>query len=143
MCVFYLQNVAGLHNKEKACLVFFTVPEVKILIILSYYTVFGVVQLLDGAIRINESVPFWEDLLTYFKCQLTGYDPMCEDIRRQFEMHTNPGLDFLSHIVLAFITWVNLLFAIKGEDVKWLGQKVMLSCNLIVKGALHKAGSSS
>ena len=63
-------------------------------------------------------------LFKYFACQLGGYDPMCEDIRRQFEKHLKPGLNGVSYFLFAFITWVHLLFAITGEDVKWLIQKV-------------------
>jgi len=100
------------------------VPEVKILILLSYYIIFGIVQLINITITINEANPFRDDLFKYFACQLGGYDPMCEDIRRQFEKHLKPGLNGVSYFLFAFITWVHLLFAITGEDVKWLIQKV-------------------
>ena len=121
--VIYLQNV-GLHKRGKACLVFFSVPEVKILTMLSYYTVFGIVQLVNVAITINDTTPFQNKLFRYFECQLTGYDPTCEDIRRQFEEYIKPELNGLSYSLFAFITWVNLLFVIDRTDVKWLTHKV-------------------
>lgn len=74
----------------------------------------------------------------YFECQLTRYDPICENIRRQFEKHLKPGLDGLLYFLIAFVTWVNLLFAIKGEDVKWLIQKLMSCYHLIVKPPLRE-----
>ena len=139
-----LQKV-GLHKRGKSCLVFLSVPEVKILTSLSYYIVFGVIQLVNATISINEATPFRDDLFQYFECELTGYDPVCEDIRRQFERHLTPELNAFSYALFAFITWVNLLFAISKEDVKWLIQKVT-SCYhyLIVKVSLHhEAGSSN
>ena len=139
----YLQKV-GLHKRGKACLIILSVPEVKILTSLSYYIVFGIVQLVNLTITINEATAFQDDLFRYFECQLTGYDPVCEDLRRQFEEHLKPELNALSYSLFAFITWVNLLFAISKEDVKWLMQKV-ISCYhyLIVKILLHHEASLS
>ena len=105
-------------------MIFFSVPEVKILTMLSYYTVFGIVQSINVTITINDATPFQNELFRYFECQLTGYDPICEDIRRQFEEYTKPELNGLSYSLFAFITWVNLLFAIDRTDVKWLTHKV-------------------
>jgi len=92
---------------------------------------------------INNAVPFREDLLKYFECQLTGNDPVCEDIRHQFEEHLKPGLNIVTYFLIAFITWVNLLFAITGEDVKWLIQKVTPCCQLILKVPLQEMTNSS
>ena len=136
----YLQN--GLHNRGKTCLVLFSVPEVKILIVLSYYMVLGIVQLLNITISLNNATPFLKDLFKYFECQLPGYDPMCEDIRRQFETHLKPELNGVSYFLYALITWVGLLFAVRGDDVKWLIQKVV-SYYQIVKARFHATDSSS
>ena len=132
-----------MHKRGKACLVFFSVPEVKILILLSYYILFGIVLLTHVTITINESVPFRDDLFKYFECQLTGYDPVCEDLRCQFEKHLKPGLNGVTYFLVAFVTWVNLLFAIKGEDIKWLIQKLISCYHLIVKPPLHEIIISS
>ena len=129
----YITLQSGLHKRGKTCLVFFSVPEVKILILLSYYILFGILLLIHVTITINKAIPFRNDLNKYLECQLTGYDPICEDIRRQFEKHLKPGLNGPSYFLIAFVTWVNLLFAVKSEDVKWLMQKLMSCCHLIVK----------
>ena len=137
----YLQN--GLHKRgKKTCLALFSVPEVKILTLLSYYTVLGIVQLLNLTISINNATPFLKDLFKYFECQLPGYDPVCEDIRRQFETYLKPEVNGVSYFLFALITWVNLLFAVRGDDIKWLIQKVA-SYYQIVKAQFHKMGSSS
>ena len=88
-------------------------------------------QLINGAITINQATPFQDYLFKYFECQLTGYDPACEDIRHQFEKNLKLELNCVSYLLFAFVTWVNLLFAIKGEDVKWLIQKVTSCCYII------------
>ena len=99
-------------------------------------------QLINVTITINQATPFRDDLFKYFECQLTGYDPVCENIKHQFEKHLKPGLNAVSYLEFASVTWVNLLFAIKGEDVKWLIQKVTSCCQVIGK-ALHKGISSN
>ena len=144
-CCMYILLIqyAGLHKRGKTCLVFFSVPEVKILILLSYFTLSGIVLLTHVTVTINNAIPFRDDLLKYFECQLTGYDPSCEDIRREFEKHLKPGLNILTYFLISFITWVNLLFAIKGEDVKFLIQKVTSCYRVIVKANGHEISSSS
>ena len=96
--------------------------------------------LIHITLTINNAVPFRKDLLNYFECQLTGYDPVCEDIRRQFEEHLKPELNAVSYFLIAFITWVNLLFAITGEDVKWL---ITPCCHLIAKVSFYEMTTSS
>ena len=80
--------------------------------------------MVNATVSINEATPFRDDLFQYFECELTGYDPVREDIRRQFEKHFKLELNALSYALFAFITWVNLLFAISKEEVEWLIQKV-------------------
>ena len=140
--IFYLQNV-HLHKRGKTCLVFFSVPEFKILVLLSYYTFFGIVQLINATITINENAAYRDDLFKYLGCQLTGYDPVCEEFRRQSEKHLKPGLNGVSYSLFTFVTWVNLLFAIEGEDVKWLIQKATSYYHFIVKAPIHKGLSSN
>ena len=76
------------------------------------------------SVSINEADPFLDDLFRYFTCQLGGNDPMCEDIRRQFEKHLNPGLNGMTNLLIGLITWVYLLFAIQFHDVKKLAGKI-------------------
>ena len=47
-------------------------PEIKNLILLGYFIVFGVVSLVNLTITLNEADPFLHDLLNYFACQLGG-----------------------------------------------------------------------
>ena len=122
------QNNALFQRDKCHCVVDFSVPEVKILLLLSYFIVFGVVSLVNftfAAINLN---PFLDDLYRYFLCELGGNNPLCEDIRRDFESHLNPELNFVTFVLLAMLTWVHLLFAIQFQDIKKLMQRVLLYC---------------
>ena len=111
----------GLVKRGKTCFAInFTVPEVKVLILLSYFVVFGIVSLVNLTITLNEANPFLDDLFKYFACQLGGYNPKCEDFRQQFEKHLKPGLNGSTYLLLGLITWIHILIATKAQDYKWL-----------------------
>ena len=116
----------GLFKRGKGCCINFSVPEVKVLILLSFFIVFGIISLATFSVTINEADPFLDDLFRYFTCQLGGFDPMCEDIRRQFEKHLKPGLNGVTFLLIGSITWVYLLFAIQSRDVKKLARKITI-----------------
>ena len=92
----------------------------KILILLSGFIVFGVTVLVNFSLMILESDSFLDDLSRYFACQLGGYNPMCEDFRREFERHLHPGLRASTYLLMGLISAIYLLFAIQAEDVKKL-----------------------
>ena len=102
----------------------FGVLEVKIIILLSYFIIFGIIALVNFSVSINEANPFLDDLFRYFACQLGGFDPKCEDIRRQFERHLKPELNGATYFLIGLITWVYLLFAIQTHNVKRLVQRI-------------------
>jgi len=104
----------------------FSVPEVKILLLLSYFIILGVVSLVNFTFSINDLNPFLDDLFRYFVCELGGDSPLCADIRQEFESHLKPGLNSTTFVLLALITWVHLLFAIQIQDVKKLIQRILL-----------------
>ena len=74
-----MQNY-GLTKRGKSC-INFSVPEVKILLVVSFFVIFGIVTVLDIGINITEDNAFLKDVLRYATCQLDGINPMCEDIR--------------------------------------------------------------
>ena len=130
----YLQSNNGLFKRGSGCFIIkFSVPEIKVLILLSYFIVFGIVSLVNLTITINEADPFLHDLLNYFTCQLGGYNPECEEFRRQFEKHLKPGLNGTSYLLIGLYTWVHVLIATKAQDYKWLNQKIVPFYHSIVK----------
>jgi len=108
----------GLFKRERIRCINFSVPKVKILILLSYFVILEIMLLVDFSITINEASPFLDDLFRYFACQLGGYNPMCEDIRQQFEKHLKPEINGATYFLIGLITWVYLLFAIQVQGVK-------------------------
>ena len=120
---------SGLFKRGKTYCNFinFSVPEVKILILLSYFIISGIISLANFSVSINEANPFLDDLFRYFACQLGGLNPDCEVIRQQFERHWKPKLNGTTYLLTGLIAWVYLLFAIQAQHVKKLVQRI-LSC---------------
>ena len=142
--IFYPQSKNGLLKREGGCFAIkLSVPEIKILILLGYFIVFGIVSLVNLTITLNEADPFLDDLLNYFACQLGGYNPECEEFRRQFEKHLKPGLNGASYLLLGLNTWVHILIATKAQDYRWLMQKIASLYHLIAKIPLQITASSS
>ena len=140
--MFYSQS-SGLFNRGKSHCINFSVPEVKILILLSYFIAFGIMSLANFSVSINEANPFLDDLFRYFACQLGEFDPMCEDIRRQFEKHLKPGLNGVTYLLIGLITWVYLLFAIQSHDVKRLARRITTYYRGSAKVSSHETSSTS
>ena len=128
MYIIFSQS-SGLLQRGKGYCIKFSVPEVKILIFLSYFIIFGIMTLVNFSIAINQINPFYDDLYRYFDCQLGGFDPMCEDIRRQIERHLKPELNGVTFVLFGLITWVYLLFTIQAHDVKRLVQIIRQCCH--------------
>ena len=121
-----LQNY-GLVKQGKQCHINFSVPEVKILILLSTFIVLGVVALVNLSINITDGQLFMDGVIRYITCQLGGYNPMCEDIRREFEKHLYPGIENTTYLLLGLVSWMYLLFAIHIQDIKRVHQ-ILSSC---------------
>ena len=102
-------------------------PEVKILIVVSCFIVFATVALVNTSLHARESEALLDGIIRYIICQLGGYNPMCEDIRRQFEKHLYPEVSLATALCLGLLSWIYLLFAIQVQDVKRILQGIM-SC---------------
>ena len=101
-------------------------PEVKILILLSSFIIFGVLLSVDYSSGVHQANPLIDDLNKYFTCQLGGFDPMCEDIRQQFKKHLHPEINIITYLSFGITAVVYLLFAIQAKDVNKLIQKIRL-----------------
>ena len=122
------QNKSLFKRKKYHCVIDFSVPEVKILLLLSYFIVLGVLSLVNFSFSAIYLDPFLDDLFRYFVCELPGDSPSCADIRKEFESHLTPGLNVTSFSLLALLTWVHLLFAVQIQDAKRLIQRILLYC---------------
>ena len=111
------------------CSISFGIPEVKMLLLLSYFIIAGVMAQISFTIGTENIDLFLEELINYFNCHLGGDDPTCEEFRQRFENYSNAKLGTLSILLMSLITWVNLLFAIHTQDVKWIIQKMKSFCD--------------
>jgi len=89
------------------------------LLLLAYFIAFGIMALATLTVVVDNSDDFVHDLVRYSECNLFGYDPKCEDIRRDFEKHTSAGLICSTYLILGFLSWVHLLlFVIQVKHVR-------------------------
>ena len=122
------QNKTLFKRKKYHCVINVGVPEVKILLLLSYFIVLGVFSLVNFSFSAIHLDPFLDDLFRYFVCELAGDSPSCESIRKEFESRLTPALNVISFTLLALLTWVHLLFAVQIRDVQKLVQRILLYC---------------
>ena len=133
----------GLFKRERTHCINFSVPEVKILILLSYFIILGIISLMNFSVSINNASLILDGLFRYFACQLGGYNPMCEDIRQQFEKHLKPEINGATYFLIGLITWVYLLFAIQAQDVKMFLQRIALRFHGNTKATSSESSSRS
>ena len=108
-------------------------PEVKILILLSCFIISGILTLVHLGFAINDTELLLDEIFKYITCQLGGYNPMCEDIRHQFEKHLHPELHVATALSLGLLSWVYLLFAVQVQDIKRVLQGMATFCHAIAK----------
>ena len=126
--ILLIQTYGLVKNERGSCNLYFSVPEIKMLLLLSYFIAFGVTTLVNFSIVISEADGFYYDLLKYFECNLFGSNPRCEEYRQKFEKHLKPGLNAVTFIMLG-LPWAHLLFAVQAHDVKQLMKKMMTWCH--------------
>ena len=141
LCVFIVLQNHGLVKRGNNC-INFTVPEVKILIIVSCFIICGTLSLAHLGIAINDTELLLDDIFKYITCQLGGYNPMCEDIRHQFEKHLHLELDIVTFLSLGVLSWVYLLFAVQVQDIKKVLKGMATFCHAIAKPLLLKTKST-
>jgi len=123
MCLF-LQKKGLLRRGKGFCIsINFNVPEVKMLLLLSYFVIAGVLSLAFFTFRVTEFDQHFKDLSRYFSCNRYGYSPQCEELRDDFETHLKPELYLTSLFILALLVWVHLLFAIQVQDIRKVIQR--------------------
>ena len=132
LCVFIVLQNYGLIKQGNNC-INFTVPEVKILILLSCFIITGTLALAHLGIAINDTELLLDGIFKYITCQLGGYNPMCEDIRHQFEKYLHPELSVAAALSFGLLSWVYLLFAVQVQDIKRVLQGMATFCHAIAK----------
>jgi len=104
----------------------FGTPEVKVLLLSTYFVVFGIITLVTLSLSIRDSEIIIENTLHFIACQVKGHTSInsCEAERDELESHLQPELRSTVFISLGLLPWSNLLFAIQFRDVKMVLQKI-------------------
>jgi len=133
----HFQSLSQNHNlfkRGKHCwTIKFTVPEVKILLLLSYMLVFGIVLLLNYVFLSNVLEKAVHTEPRYFLCHLLGDDSTCEadSFQKQKNSHERAVyfcLRILLSLVIALYSLVQLLLTIQFQDAKRAAKWITGSC---------------
>ena len=128
--ILLLQRQLLFHKRKSkyfSYFISFSVPEVKILILSCYFIIFGIVTLINLSIIIRDRKIVLDSLLDYFACQARGYSSSntCHAEYDELKSNFDPEYSNTSFILLGFLSWSNLLFAIQVSDIKKAMEKVV------------------
>ena len=107
--IFCAQNQIATSYRSRSWKI--STAETKILVVLCYYAIFGIIALSFFAISSAEQEEFINAIEEYFICEGAGSQMECD--RSQFEQYTYSGLVITTFVLLGFLPCVNLIFVIK------------------------------
>ena len=119
-----LLQIQGVFRGKKKGNVLVSTAEKKLLIVLCYYILFGIVSMVFSSLTSsNISHQLFQAIATHFTCEALGYTPgKCD--RGLFEQYSITWLFSLTLVLLALIPVVSLVFVLNTGDVKkWLRKK--------------------
>ena len=101
--------------------------EHKILIILCYYVLLGVIALTAFTIFTRNSRLSADSVAEYWQCEIAGVNPenSCDRLRDSFQQLSYPGLTAVTIVLLGLFPAVNLMYAVNIKEIK---QKVKTWC---------------
>ena len=95
-------------------------PEIKMLIILCYFIVYTAVLSTLIVESVQYSGPIAEGIFAYILCQISGENPNCDKLQMQFRQYLRPELASTTFLMIGFINWVYLIFAIHYKDMEYI-----------------------
>ena len=119
-----LLQIQGVFRRKEKGKVVVSTAEKKLLIVLCYYILFGIVSMVFSSLTSsNISRQLFEAIVNHFTCEALGYTPgKCD--RGLFQQYSITWLFSLTLVLLALIPVVSLLFVLNTEDIKkWLRKK--------------------
>ena len=117
-----MQKNSLFRNNQTRCTL--SVPEIKILILTIYFIIFSVILTTCISLGIEYSDDYFDNLYLYFYCQLHGYNSVCDELKEQYEQFHYPHLTSMVMLMLGATTCVNLIFAIKFQDMQDFFSKI-------------------
>ena len=121
---FLLQTYGLVKHEKRKCSMKFSVPEIKILILLSYFYLLGTFFVIYYSIVFREDHVFFSFFLEYITCQLLGENPECEGLRKEFEMHFHPEPGVVLIFLLAILPWFYSMLFIEINDFRNIIQRI-------------------
>ena len=99
-----------------------------------YFITFSVVLTTRISLGIEYSNDFFDNLYAYFYCQLHGDNSACDKLKEGYKQFHYPHLTSVIILMLGLTTCVNLIFAIKVQDMKDFFSRItnrigMVLCN--------------
>ena len=91
------------------------------------------------SLAIEYANDYYDHLYIYFYCQLRGDNSACSELKKEYEQFQYPHLTSIIILMIGLTTCVNLIFAIKAQDVKDFCSRITKG----VEGTLFKTKSTS
>ncbi len=94
----------------------------RVLIILCYFVIFGIVVLSTFTVSMINFPLFVTEIRTYFECEAEGVAPgnanACEESRQAVESLVNPVTTTIALVVLGFYPAVNLVYVAHCKELR-------------------------
>ena len=107
-CLLQYQGIFRIKSNKREWRI--STPEKKLLFILSYYVIFGVITLAYFSVSTHDQDAFLEAALRYFICEEPGNNPSCS--RNDFEQYTYPFFAASSYLLMGLIPVSILIYTI-------------------------------
>ena len=96
--------------------------ETKILLVLCYYAIFGVVSLTSFAVESASQEDLFRIIRQYFVCEAGGSGTECD--RSAFDEIANRELVVVTYLLFGLIPVVNLTFVINWKEAKKFSERI-------------------
>ncbi|XP_065889662.1 uncharacterized protein [Dysidea avara] len=127
-------------RKGKCNILELTTPEFKLLLLFSYYVLFGVLFLTTSTLIVRNYDSIYRTMEDYAVCQSKGADPKCDDIRDELDGLNYPGLLNTCYILMAVLNVTNLIFVLQFRDIKYQVKKLSVVAR---RYTIDRLGSTS
>lgn len=135
--VIYLQIIFSKvkRRENKTSHLNFSIAECKLLVILCYAVVLGVLGITHFGVLTATQEEYIAALEAYFSCELTGIPNNCS--RSSFQQYTHPSLLFSTYIIIGLIPAVNLTYVINWTSAKKMVFHYLKQPRHTNSGSLH------
>ena len=137
--MFFPQKFGLIKVKKSNSAIRIGTPERKILIALTYYVILVTFSLTSFTIETRNEEKFFQQLFSYFSCEVGGHNPEMPCNRNQFRQITNPQIAAVSNALLSLFPAINLVYAL---DIMSLRSRIKMCCKkrkMDTQNSMHTA----